>query len=60
TLCVFAYYALIPGCLGYAIVWSSTKGPINAGSILLTASLLLLAVLAVTQCRREATTKETK
>ena len=60
TLCVFAYYALIPGCLGYAIVWSGSKGPINAGSILLVASLLVLTVLAASQCRRETTTKETK
>ncbi|MGZ0166075.1 MAG: L-lactate permease, partial [Planctomycetales bacterium] len=60
TLCVFAYYALIPGCLGYAIVWSGSKGPINAGSILLVTSLLVLTVLAASQCRRETTTKETK
>ena len=26
TLIVFAYYALLPGALGYAIVWSATKG----------------------------------
>tara|TARA_R110002072_G_scaffold284587_1_gene449001 strand:- start:12557 stop:14389 length:1833 start_codon:yes stop_codon:yes gene_type:complete len=58
TLCVFAYYALIPGCLGYAIVWSGTKGPINAGSILLAAALIFLAVLAITQCRKVTTTKQ--
>ena len=60
TLCVFAYYALIPGCLGYAIVWSGEKGPINAGSILFATSLILLATVAVTQCRKERTTEETE
>ncbi|MFT4555539.1 MAG: lactate permease [Planctomycetaceae bacterium] len=57
TLCVFAYYALIPGCLGYAIVWSGSKGPINAGSILFAASLLLLVSFAVIQCRKVRTTE---
>ena len=60
TLWVFAYYAFVPGCLGYAIVWSATKGPINTGSILFVTSLILLAVLAIAQCRKETTTKETK
>lgn len=52
TLWVFAYYALVPGFLGYTVVWSSTKGPINAGSILFAAALLLLIILAVAQCRK--------
>jgi lactate permease len=60
TLCVFAYYALIPGCLGYAIVWSGSKGPINAGSILFAASLLLLVSFAVIQCRKVRTTEDTE
>jgi len=60
TLWVFAYYAFVPGCLGYAIVWSGTKGPINAGSILFAGTLVLLAGLAVSQCRKEKTTKESK
>ena len=40
TLIVFTYYALLPGALGYAIVWTATKGPVNAGSILATAIVL--------------------
>ena len=60
TLCVFAYYALISGCLGYAIVWSGSKGPINAGSILFAVSLLLLVSFAVIQCRKERTTEDTE
>jgi len=34
TLVPFVYYALLPGSIGYVIVWSATKGPINAGSAL--------------------------
>ena len=33
TLPVFVYYALVSGCLGYAIVWYEEKGLINTGSI---------------------------
>lgn len=33
TFIVFAYYALLAGSLGYAIVWWNTKGPLNAGTI---------------------------
>jgi lactate permease len=60
TLCVFAYYALIPGCLGYAIVWTGSKGWFNAGGILLVASLTLLLAFAVVQCRKQRTTEETE
>ncbi|NQV24222.1 MAG: L-lactate permease [Rhodopirellula sp.] len=60
TLCVFAYYALIPGCLGYAIVWSGSKGWFNAGTILFATSLILLIAFAVTQCSKGSTTKNTK
>ncbi|MDG1892648.1 MAG: L-lactate permease [Verrucomicrobiota bacterium] len=34
TLPAFIYYALLPGALGYAIVWYSQKGLVNAGSLL--------------------------
>jgi len=34
TLIPFTYYALLPGALGYAIVWHSTKGMVNAGTFL--------------------------
>ena len=37
TLVVFTYYALLTGALGYAIVWSSVKGPVNLGSVLVAA-----------------------
>jgi lactate permease len=34
TLLPFVYYALLPGALGYFIVWQAEKGPWNAGSLL--------------------------
>jgi len=34
TLSAFIYYALLSGSMGYAIVWSSTRGWFNLGSIL--------------------------
>ncbi len=40
TLVAFCYYALMAGCLGYAITWWSTKGWLNLGSV----SFALLAV----------------
>ncbi|MFT5323417.1 MAG: lactate permease [Planctomycetaceae bacterium] len=60
TLWVFLYYALIPGCLGYAIVWSGSKGWLNAGSILFATSLILLIAFAVAQCRKARITEETE
>ncbi|HEY5553262.1 MAG TPA: L-lactate permease [Opitutaceae bacterium] len=44
TLLPFCYYALTAGALGYAIVWSASKGWVNAGSVILAA----IAALAVT------------
>ena len=43
TLIPFAYYALLPGALGYSIVWSAQKGIVNLGSVI----ALLIAALAV-------------
>ena len=34
TLVPFVYYALLPGSLGYLIVWYSQTGPLNIGSVL--------------------------
>lgn len=34
TFPAFLYYALLPGSLGYAIVWYSSKGIVNIGSLL--------------------------
>ena len=43
TFLPFVYYALLPGAIGYCIVWYSTTGAVNAGSIIAT----LIAAAAV-------------
>ena len=43
TVIPFIYYALLPGSLGYLIVWYSQTGPLNAGSVL----VALIAAAAV-------------
>ena len=45
TLPAFVYYAFVPGCLGYAIVWWSTKGWFNAGTILMSIGLVIMLVV---------------
>ena len=45
TLLPFVYYALLPGSIGYAIVWYSTTGAINAGSII--AALIMAGAMFV-------------
>ncbi len=53
TLVVFTYYALLPGALGYAIVWSASKGPVNIGSIL-AAAIVLSAICFIAVGARKA------
>jgi lactate permease len=43
TLPVFIYYAVLPGALGYAIVWYSQRGLINIGTI---AFVVMVAAVA--------------
>ncbi len=33
TMVPFCYYALLPGALGYAILWSGSRGILNAGTV---------------------------
>ncbi|MBT5707188.1 MAG: L-lactate permease, partial [Verrucomicrobia bacterium] len=50
TFPAFIYYALLPGSLGYAIVWYSTKGLFNIGSmmaVLIWGTLLAIAFRAL-------------
>jgi len=47
TLPVYVYYALLPGCLGYAILWSHQTGWLNAGSIGATVVIVALAMFAM-------------
>ena len=51
TFPAFLYYALLPGSLGYAIVWYSSKGIVNVGSILALAIWIGLGVFAYRQIR---------
>ena len=44
TLVPFVYYALLPGALGYAILWSGTLGPVNAGSVVAAAIFVAAGV----------------
>jgi lactate permease len=50
TLVPFVYYALLPGSLGYLIVWYSQTGPLNAGSVL----VALIAATALYMIMRGA------
>ena len=43
TFAPFVYYALLPGALGYVLVWSGEKGVLNVGTLL----VALIAGLAV-------------
>lgn len=51
TFWPFMYYAGVSGCLGYAIVWHSTKGWLNLGSVLLTLVLIGMVWFAVRELR---------
>jgi lactate permease len=53
TLIVFTYYALLSGALGYAIVWSATKGPINVGSVLATV-IVVTAICTIAKAAGKA------
>jgi lactate permease len=52
TLLPFTYYALLPGSIGYLIVWYSVKGVFNAGTVI--ACLIALGAIyaIVTQGKR--------
>ncbi|MGR8981381.1 MAG: L-lactate permease [Gammaproteobacteria bacterium] len=52
TLAAFVYYALLAGCMGYAIVWSSTRGWFNTGSIMSVAIVIGLVMFARSQLKK--------
>jgi lactate permease len=45
TLIPFAYYALLPGAIGYSIVWHAQKGLFNLGTVLAVAAAVLAVVV---------------
>ncbi|MDG2090306.1 MAG: L-lactate permease [Gammaproteobacteria bacterium] len=53
TLAAFVYYALLAGSMGYAIVWSGTKGWLNLGSILSVLIVVSLVSFVSMQLKKE-------
>jgi lactate permease len=51
TLISFAYYVVVAGALGYAIVWHDAKGWLNAGTVLLAGTAFLLIAVAYRSSR---------
>ena len=47
TLVPFCYYALLPGALGYTILWSGSRGLLNAGTLVAAAIFAAAAVWIV-------------
>ena len=47
TLVPFCYYALLPGALGYSILWSGSRGLLNAGTLVAAAIFTAAAVWIV-------------
>jgi lactate permease len=56
-LVVFGYYALLPGALGYSIVWSAKYGALNVGTLLvaLIAGVAVWVIAASRRRRRQLT-----
>ena len=53
TLAAFVYYALLAGSMGYAIVWSGTKGWLNLGSIMSVLIVVSLVSFVSMQLKKE-------
>ncbi len=51
TFLPFVYYALLPGALGYLIVWQDERGWLNAGSLLVTGIAVGVVILVSRQLR---------
>jgi lactate permease len=53
TLAPFVYYALLPGAIGYSIVWSAERGILNLGTVLAAAiGVAAVGVIATLGRRR--------
>ena len=51
TLMPFLYYALLPGAIGYSVVWYAERGILNLGTVL-TALIAFAAVVAIATLAR--------
>jgi lactate permease len=58
TLWPFLYYALLPGAVGYAIVWSAQRGIVNLGTLVAALIFLGAVVAIVTLGRRRSVPEE--
>ncbi len=54
TLLPFVYYALLPGAIGYSIVFYADKGPLNAGTFIV-ALIVVLAIYIIARYGRAST-----
>ncbi len=54
TLLPFLYYALLPGAIGYAVVWFAERGVLNLGTVL-AVSIALGAVATIVTLNRKPT-----
>lgn len=52
TSIAFFYYALLPGAVGYAVVWHTQKGLLNAGTLIASAIGALAIGLIVSKSRK--------
>ena len=55
TLFPFVYYALLPGALGYSIVWYASKGIFNLGTLIAVVIAALAVYVIATRSRPRAT-----
>ena len=51
TILPFVYYALLPGSIGYLIVWHPEKGLLNAGTVLIAAIIAFAVYFVSSQLR---------
>jgi len=51
TILPFVYYALLPGSIGYLIVWHADKGLLNAGTVLIAAIIAFVVYFVSSQLR---------
>lgn len=54
TLWPFLYYALLPGAIGYAVVWSAERGIVNLGTVLASAIAVAAIVIIAKLGRRRS------
>ena len=59
TLMPFLYYALLPGAIGYAVVWHAERGVFNVGTLLV-AVIVTGAIVAIVRLLRRPVSRESR